>query len=378
MRTGSERERRRIERTARLIERAAELTGPTGGAAVGLLGGPLAALGGSALGVLVQKTVLRLGDEFEQRHLGPREKARAGAALYWALTEINKRLEDGEAPREDGFFDDDARRGRARADELLEAILVRAQRDHEERKVRHLGALYAAIVFNPAISATDADYLIEVASRLTYHQLILLALFHSGLGYRGAPGWQELHPYEWRAHAVAGQLFELCRHGLLARTNGTPVTSYDDANPSHLWVGPTGCMVFHAMGLDRADVEDLEAALAELRTVSELPTPRALIDQIERAVDAERLTEDDLAACRVRIRLSERTRALLPAAGASVHADLRGSPITFRVVHPAGVTEHAQLVCLDGDREEFQAVLDVEEGRTLRVAPLPDGGLCLD
>jgi hypothetical protein len=378
MRTGSHRERRRLERTARLIERAADLTGPTGGAAVGLLGGPFAALGGTALGVLLQKTLLTLGDEFEQRHLGPREKARAGAALYWALTEINERLEDEEEPRDDGFFDTDPKHGRARADELLEAVLVRAQHDHEERKVKHLGWLYASVVFSRQLSPSDADYLLEVAARLTYRQLVLLALFHSGVGYRGLPGWEELHPYEWRAHALAGQLFNLTQHGLLTRTDGKPVTNYRDANPSQLWVGGTGCMLYHLARLDRTDSDDIDAARAELYEVSELPTPWALIEQLQRAVDSAPLTEDDLGASRVRIPLDDAAQALLPPDGGSIHTDLRGSSVTFRAARPDDDPEYAHLVCLDGDREEFGAVLDLDEGRILRVAPMPDGGLCLD
>ena len=65
----------------------------------------------------------------------------------------------------------------------------------------------------------------------------LLALFHGGAGYRALPGWEELHPYNWRARALAGQLYDLCQQGLLTRTDHKPVNGHRDANPSHLWVG---------------------------------------------------------------------------------------------------------------------------------------------
>lgn len=373
MRTGSDHERRRLERTARFIERGAELTGATGGAAIGLLGGPLGALAGSALGVVLQKTLLRLGDEFEQRHLGPCEQARAGAALYYALTEINERLDDGEEPRDDGFFEADSEHERPRADELLEALLVRAQRDHEERKVKHLGWLYASVVFNEDLSPTDADYLVDLASRLTYYQLVLLSLFHSGVGYRALPGWEELHPYDWRAQALATQLYELCRYGLLARTDRKPVNDHGDASPSHLWVGGMGCTLYHLMRLDQIDEDELDGAYRQMREVADLETPLALVEQLERAVDSAPLNLDDIGQARIRVPLDERAHALLPPRASSVSAELRGSSVTFRVVWPDDDPEYAHLVCLDGDREEFLAVLDIAEGTILRVAPLPDG-----
>ena len=57
-----------------------------------MLGGPLGALAGAAVGAAVQKVLIRVGDEFAQRQLGPREQTRAGAALYFALTDIEERL----------------------------------------------------------------------------------------------------------------------------------------------------------------------------------------------------------------------------------------------------------------------------------------------
>src|SRR5688572_26347675 len=87
-----ERRRRRRERTAKLIAHGAELTGPTAGGMVGLVGGPLGVLAGAGVGYAIREVLVKLGDEFEQRQLGPRQKQRAGAALYWALQEIEDRL----------------------------------------------------------------------------------------------------------------------------------------------------------------------------------------------------------------------------------------------------------------------------------------------
>jgi hypothetical protein len=375
---GRDRKREWAERTARLLEHGADLVGAGVGATIGALAGPPGAIAGAGVGTLAQKALLRVGAEFEQRQLGPREKTRVAGALYFALQDVEERLRDGEGPREDNFFEADEQRGRARADELLEAVLAGAQHDHEERKVRHLGWLYSSFVFDPDVTPGDANYLVELASRLTYHQLVLLSLFHSGVGYRGLPGWERLHPYDWRAHALAGELFQLTQAGLLTRTDSKPIQVPEDANPSYLWVAPAGCKLFHWMRLDQVDEDDAEAAYAELRDAVALPPPYELIQQLERAVDSEPLIDDDIGQCRVRLLADERARALLPEPGARVDAQLRGSSVGFRVRVSGGEQKLMELVCFDDDREEFQAVLDIEEGRILRVAPAPGGALLLD
>src|SRR5207249_3116511 len=117
--------------------------------------------------------------------------------------------------------------------------------------------LYASFVFDPQISIADASYLLGLASKLTYHQLSLLALLHSDVGYRQVPGWERLHPYEWRATALAGELCQLAQAGLVERTDRRPVLSPEDANPSVLWVSPTGCKLYHWAKLDRIDDDEL-------------------------------------------------------------------------------------------------------------------------
>lgn len=373
-----DRKREWAERTARLLEHGAELAGSGIGATVGLLGGPPGVVGGAVLGTLAQNALLRVGSEFEQRRLGPREKTRVAGALYFALNDVEERLREGEPPREDDFFEPDEDRGRARADELLEAVLARAQRDHEERKVKHLGWLYSSFVFNPEVTAGDADNLIGLASRLTYHELVLLSLFHSGRGYRGLPGWERLHPYEWRAHALAGELFQLTQAGLLMRTDHKAIQVPEDANPSYLWVAPTGCKLYHWMRLDRVGEEEAADVYDELRSAVELPTPHELIELLESAVDSEPLTWDDIGEGRVRLRAGKRARSLLPEPGEDVHAELCGSSVHFRVRLTRKEPQRIELNCFDDDREEFQAVLDIEEGRILRVAPAPEGALMLD
>jgi hypothetical protein len=126
------------------------------------------------------------------------------------------------------------------------------------------------------------------------------------------------------------------------------------------------------------DEEESADVYDELRAAVELPAPYELIDQLERAVDSEPLTRDDIHEGRVRVLANARARSLLPTRGSEVNAELVGSNVAFRVKLSAGEREAYELICFHDDRREFHAVLDIEEGRILRVAPTPDGVLRLD
>ena len=116
-----------------------------------------------------------LARTFHTRQLGPREEIRVGAALIIAAAEIKRRQKNGELLRDDGFFDKN-QGGRSDAGEVLESVLLKAQREPEEKKIRHLGLLYSSIPFDSDISLPYAHQLIKVAEQLTYQQLCILKL----------------------------------------------------------------------------------------------------------------------------------------------------------------------------------------------------------
>jgi hypothetical protein len=167
------------ERATDLIEGGADLAGASIGAAVGLIGGPELVVGGAAAGVIATRVFRRVGSELHQRLLGPRHRVRVGAAFAVAAETIMSRLDAGEALRQDGFFDDRAH-GRPASDEVLEGVLQAAGEAFEERKVPFLGKLYASVAFDDSVDRPQANFFIAVAERLTFRQVVLLAVIASG------------------------------------------------------------------------------------------------------------------------------------------------------------------------------------------------------
>jgi hypothetical protein len=368
-----ERGLRRRQRALALIRRGAELTAPAAGGMVGLLGGPPGVLAGTSLGFAIREVLLRLGDEFEQRQLGPLEKRRAGAALYWALREVEGRLEDGEEPRSDDFFaTDDTDRGRA--DELLEAVLTRAMHDHEERKLRHLGVMYGSLVFRDDIKPGHANFLVQLAARLIWEQLVLIALVHE-TPYRNLPDWTRFDPFSLNAHGPAGQLFDLARQGILVRTDNRPVTDISDVNPSFLQAATAGCLLVHLMRLGEIDQGILADAYEELKAVGKDLMDDEVAVRLLTAFDSEPVTEEDLDLGRIRVRATSLNKWMLPAAGERIEGTFHGTETTWSTE----TTTDPEVVALrpaEHDLEEFYAT--VETRQVLRVSKGNTGGLWLD
>lgn len=140
---------------------------------VGLaMAGPAGAIGGAFVGSLCAQTLKQLRDEFISRGLSKKEHKRVSMVLDQAQNLIAQKLEKGQKVREDDFFSQDGA-NTSSAEELLEATLIAAQREYEERKLPYLAKLYANIGFDASISRPIANYLIKLSSEITYRQIII-------------------------------------------------------------------------------------------------------------------------------------------------------------------------------------------------------------
>ena len=147
----------------RLIERGTEIAGGgfSGIAATAtgfVLGGPEGAVVGGAVGSSAAMGFRWLGTEISSRLLGPREHQRIGYVFTLAASEIAMRMGNGEAVREDGFFDERSD-SRSDAKEVWEGILMKSQREPEEKKLSFM-----------------AHQLTKAAEALTYRQPCIIKL----------------------------------------------------------------------------------------------------------------------------------------------------------------------------------------------------------
>ena len=160
----------------RLISASPEIAGQTISAALGFLaGGPVGAGLGAGFGVIMANTLSQVGEDIANRFLSEREQIRVGGVVSISANEINNRIINGDKLRDDNFFDKNDGEC-SDAEEVVENIILKSQREPQEDKIKYLGYLLSSIAFNKDIGVHYAHQMIKTLGQLTYRQLCILKL----------------------------------------------------------------------------------------------------------------------------------------------------------------------------------------------------------
>lgn len=221
---------------------------------VGFLAGPA--------GVIVSGTLKGIGKDIKERQLSPREDFRVGKVLAIAALEIHQRRENGENPRDDGFFDKKPT-GRSEAEEVAEAILLKCQREPQEKKIPYMGYLLAGIAFDPNISADMGHQLIKAAEGLTYRQfcILKLAVVKNRFDLRNQD-YQNHGKFSKELYQVLQECHDLCLKNYLdykipLTFSGEIAVGYVNLQPNHITVQGIGEDLFNLMKLSSIPDEDI-------------------------------------------------------------------------------------------------------------------------
>lgn len=248
--------------TRELIESGSDIAGASVGAAIGLIGGPMASVGGAVAGAALTRTLKHVGGEIKRRLLGPREEVRMGAAFAFAGQLIAANLESNKKLRDDDFFDGDDL-NRSAAEQILEGVLLKARDSYEEKKLHLLGILYANIAFNKEVSPAYANQLVNLAGQLTYRQLVALSI-----AYEQAQKGPLLKVGSFRGDETARnslglsgvslitEIYELYQRGLINDVDGSAWISLTDVNPGGMRAQGTGVILAKMMGLNTIGLKD--------------------------------------------------------------------------------------------------------------------------
>ena len=236
------------------------------GAVVGfLLGGPAGSAAGGAAGWAVSQGLGRLGREFSERTLAPREEARVGCVLALGVEQIRRRLEAGEQVRTDGFFDS-TMHDRSGADEVMENILLKSQREPEEKKLPYMANLFANIAFDSTISSEMAHQVTKTAGELTYRQLCLLRLAVIQDEF-------DLRKSDYRGQkSFAKELYQVLHEflGLYSRGyinfGGGAMLGLTDVKPASIRLQGLGAVTYDLMRLRDIPRDELVPIVAQLRS----------------------------------------------------------------------------------------------------------------
>lgn len=237
------------------IDTVTELGGSAAGAAVGAavgtaVAGPLGAVGGALAGTILEKGFQLVGNEIKNRMLSPKEEQRVGAVYTYANQKISRNLVAGRMIRTDSFFEGIGEE-RPTNEEILEGVLLAAQKEYEEKKLKYLGNLYANLPFNETVDSRMANMLIKIASELTYRQYVILYVVNMFQN----PAYDAVvkkEPYEslsgFKTMTIATEVFDLYRRTLIHSSEA--LLDAAAINPSKLTLVGYGSLMFELMELN--------------------------------------------------------------------------------------------------------------------------------
>jgi len=202
--------------------------------------------------------------EFRERFLGRRESLRVASVAEMAAEKIASDQRDGRVVRDDEFFE--AHDGhRPEAEELLEGVLLAAQREHEERKLPYYANFLANLAFERNVDAITANRLLRIADDLSYTQLVLLAVVETKRNL-ALPDNSKAGEVSRRSASVRAELDDL---GYAAKELVLPQPRSDNRLPTNigypqdLILTTNGKAILELMGLSAIDQDDrLNAANA--------------------------------------------------------------------------------------------------------------------
>lgn len=274
------------EGTRSLIIAGSEIAGGAAGAAIGFFwGGPEGAAVGAASAHLFKRAIISIGDDISERFLSEREKMRIGGTISYATKRFEERLAVGDKLREDGFLKQPSTSHaacaeipiieRPAAQEVLEGVLLVAQREHEEKKIPFLGNLLANFAFDSTIDKAQANLLIKIGEDLSFRQMCLLNLFYEDNTPTGRPNTDDQN-----VMSLSQELLALFSQELLFNTRGGPTTKESTfLQPSAYILHGVGRMLHSLMelkGIDEADMGPIRCMLAVRRLPSRSPRDRVL------------------------------------------------------------------------------------------------------
>lgn len=249
-----------------MINSGTEIAGGAAGGALGFLAaGPAGAVLFGAAGAAMAVVLRKVGVELSERFLGPREKVRAGAVLALAVEEVQRRMAQGEQLRDDSFFKQ-ASDGHSEGEEVVESILLKSQREPEERKLPFMAHLLAAIGFDRGLSAGMAQQLTKLAEQLTYRQLCILkmAATREQFELRNA-NYREQGHFSRPLLQLLYECHDLYGRGLMSNGEGVAL-GLTDIVPASLSPQGFGAELFNLMRLGEIPVEDVSPIAQQLRT----------------------------------------------------------------------------------------------------------------
>lgn len=228
------------------------------GAGIGVaVAGPIGAIGGAVVGGLLQGLFDWGIAELVERQLSDSEKRKVSSFLDLAQKKIQDKMNEGKKLRDSEFFDA-TENNRSSAEELLEGLLLTAQREYEERKIPYIANLYVNLCLDSSISLAVANSILKFAGELTYRELVILkciTICHSNANIHKKSAYNQVSGLE--IISIATDVYTLYQKGIVYTVSTNFLLGPGSINPSDLVVNGVGAFIYQLMELQDLPHDDL-------------------------------------------------------------------------------------------------------------------------
>lgn len=260
----------------KIIDTVTDLGGSIAGSVTGtvigtVIAGPTGAVSGALIGTAIEKTFVAIGNDIKERYLSKNERKKIGEVCELAKEKIAYKIENGHSLRTDSFFDM-IDGNRSAAEEALEGTLFAAQKEYEERKLPFLANLYANLNFDETASQSISNFLIKIASNLSYRQIVILSIIGKidnnvldlplrFIEYRGFTNDEDI--------SIAAEIYDLYRTSLLI--SNTAMLDHLNFIPNELILTGMGELLYQYMELENLESDDIEEKIIRFLTDNSPP-----------------------------------------------------------------------------------------------------------
>lgn len=221
-----------------------------------LLAGTITLLNPGVAGLVLGSAISAMRVDFNARHLSPIESGRVNRTLIIGANKFQNNLDSGQTPV--GHND-------KTSNEIIEGILMAAQHENEDRKIRYMGNLLGNIGFHPSITSMQANLLIRSAQNLSYTQLVLLQVFSEDSYKPLLKGgdYRSVDNLPWLLISYMQEIKMLDDLGFIGMP-GDAMLGLKDVNPGKIETQGQGLMLKKLMELDTVPQQDVLSVISVL------------------------------------------------------------------------------------------------------------------
>lgn len=192
-----------------------------------------------------------------------KESKKILTTLYYSLEVVKENLDRNNLVRDDTFFDEYLN-NQSLTEEIINGIIISSRNEHEERKLKYYGYLFANIMFKDNLDRDECNRLIKISRELTYCQIKLINMYVISQTVQvpilQREDYTKLGIKDYKLLGILQDTLDMIQKSIL-NGSGKLVLDVVQINPSKIKVQGIGTLLYNNMSLNKMPYDELEDIL---------------------------------------------------------------------------------------------------------------------